>query len=300
MWFKNIQLYRFDQPFEHTADSLNELLTQDALMPCPAAAFSNSGWLAPGAPESDIMMRVVHHHILICLGVQEKLMPPAIIRELVQDQVAQIEHEESRKLSRSEKLTLTERQVSEMLPQAFIRKSKVYGLINLKKGWLIVDQSNLNKAEAFVERLRHTLGSLSAIPLQVKESAASILTGWVADATPKEIELSDSCELIDPIDAGAVVRVRGVDLNSSEIATHLESGKRVSKLQITWNEHLSCEITDVPDFRKLKFEGIIKEEADQQAGETLLDKMDTDLAIMGPLLETFLLEMVELFGGFPE
>ena len=297
MWFKNVQLYRFNQPFNLTADDLDAQLTKDSLAPCPAAAFGNSGWLAPGYPESESMIRVVHHHVLLCLGVQEKIMPPGVIRDRVKDEMVQIEHLEGRKLSRSEKMRLTEKHVAEMLPKAFVRKNKVYGLLNLKQGWLMVDQSSLAKAESFIERLRNTLGTLPVAPLQVEGSPAHVLTQWVSGTPPKTVELQHSCEMVDPADVAAVVRVRGVDLSGGEVKTHLDSGKRISKLLITWNEHLSCEISDAFDFRKLRFEGIIKEEADAQAGESALEKMDTELAIMGPLLEAFLLEMLDCFGG---
>jgi recombination associated protein RdgC len=297
MWFKNVQLYRFNAPFNLTAEEFEAQLSKDPLTPCPAAAFSNSGWLPPGHPESEMMVRVIHHHLLFCLGTQDKIMPPAVIRERVKEETLQIEHAEGRTLNRSEKMRLTEKHVAEMLPKAFIRKNQIFALLNLKEGWLIVDQSNPNKAETFTERLRNTLGTLPVAPVQVADSPAHTLTQWLSNNPPKNIELQHSCELVDPSDVAAVVRIRGVDLTQSEVQHHLDSGKRVSKLQITWNEQLTCEISDAFEFRKLRFEGMIKEEADAHGSETALEKMDAELAIMGPLLEAFLLEMIDQFGG---
>jgi recombination associated protein RdgC len=297
MWFKNILIYRFVEPFTLSEEEFMQALEADALKPCSAHEYSSYGWVPPGAPEGVEMARAIGGKLLFCLGVNEKILPPGIVREAVREQVGEIELRENRKVSRSEKGRLTEQLVAELLPRALVRKKRMFAMIDPQNGWLIVDQSSVAKAEELTERLRTALGTLQIVPVKVEASPSAILTDWVLGGYPTTVVPANACELVDPADVSAVVRVRGVDLSSSEVAAHIQTGKRVQKLSVCWNERITCEISDAFEFRKIRLDELTQEEADDQSGETALDKLDADFAIMARLFELFITEMLGDFGG---
>jgi len=79
------------------------------------------------------------------------------------------------------------------------------------------------------------------------------LTGWIAgEPLPGGLTLGDECELKDADERGAVVRCQRQELQSDEIARHLESGKLVTKLALTLEEHVSFVLGDDLIIRKFK------------------------------------------------
>jgi len=43
MWFKNLQIYRFTRPFEHTIEALENTLTDFEFAPCGSQDVSKFG-----------------------------------------------------------------------------------------------------------------------------------------------------------------------------------------------------------------------------------------------------------------
>ena len=74
-----------------------------------------------------------------------------------------------------------------------------------------------------VSDVRQALGSFPALPLNAEVAPRSILTGWIAgDPLPDGLSLGDECELRDPVDHGAVIKCQHQELQSDEIAKHLD------------------------------------------------------------------------------
>lgn len=77
------------------------------------------------------------------------------------------------------------------------------------------------------------MGSFPALPINAEVAPRAILTGWIAgDPLPEGLSLGDECELRDPTDTGAVVKVQRMELSGDEIAKHLESGKQATRLAL--------------------------------------------------------------------
>lgn len=297
MWFKNLQLFRFTSPFSVDAEELHNRLSEYALKPCAPLEYCSFGWLAPGEPAGSEMLRSVNGFQLICLGISEKLMPPTIIRETIAEKSAIVENEQARKLSRMEKAQMRDEIITDMLPKAFARKHRIYAYIDSANGWLIVDQSSRKRAEEMTEHLRIALGTLPVAPIQTLKSPSSLMTQWVLDDIPSTLSVGNECDLIDPAQSNATIKVKGIEANSDEVVSHIKAGKQVEKLEITWNERLTCVVTSSLEIKKLRFTDLIKDEADDQGGETELDKLDADLSIMTHELSHFLTDLFEWFGG---
>lgn len=101
---------------------------------------------------------------MLCAKREEKILPPAVINELLAERVAEIEESQMRKIRRKEKDEMRDNLIAELLPRAFSRSARTYAYIDAKEGWLIVDSASRKRAEELVELLRKTIGTLPVVP----------------------------------------------------------------------------------------------------------------------------------------
>ncbi|MGJ0580987.1 recombination-associated protein RdgC, partial [Xenorhabdus bovienii] len=89
------------------------------------------------------------------------------------------------------------------------------------------------------------------------------LTDWVSkNELPKEFMLQDEAELKAILEEGGVIRCKHQDLITDEIATHIESGKYVTKLALEWEERIQFTLSDDFTIKKIKFSEALREQND--------------------------------------
>ena len=190
---------------------------------------------------------------------------------------------------RRERTQLGEQLLTEMLPQAFTRSRLVRAYIDPVGGWAVVDASSDKVAEEVLSLLRKSLESFPAKPLTAGVPVSERLSAWVASGRAGDgFELEDQCELRDPGDSRSVVRCRGMDLTIPEVKAHLDSGKRVVALGLTWGEHLSLVLDETLGLKRLKFADELIDEAADDAGEDEALRMEAEMSIMTDQLRSLL------------
>ena len=177
MWFKNLLVYRFTRPFTTELDALEEQLTAAAFTPCSGTQPSSIGWSKPLGDAGELYHHATDGCIMLCLKQQEKVLPSAVINEFLDDKVREIEANDGRKPGRKERSELKEEITFELLPKAFARSRRLYAYIDTRSGLLMVDSASHNRAEALLNLLRETLGSLPVIPLKAKNIASTASGG---------------------------------------------------------------------------------------------------------------------------
>ena len=232
MWFRNLQLYRLIETFEHSPESLHAALEQRAFKPCAGLDTYSMGWVPPAGRETTQLVHAANGRIMVCLRREDRILPSAVVREHVEEKAEAIALAESRPVGRKEKQQIKEEVIIDLLPRAFTRSTHMYAYIDPKDGWAVVDSGTAKKAEELLSALRETLGSLRLKPLAVNNAPASVLTRWLETSTPAGFELGDECELKEPVDKGGVMRGRRMDLASAEVKSHLDAGMQVAKLAV--------------------------------------------------------------------
>ena len=135
-------------------------------------------------------------------------------------------------------------------------------------------------------------------PLNVKIAPASSMTQWVKDnQAPEQLQIGDECELRDTSEDGGVVRCKRQDLASDEIQLHLSTGKQVSQLALQWQEKLSFVLDDKLTLKRVKFEDLLREEADDNAGDDMASQLDASFTIMASTLSELLPAITNALGG---
>lgn len=300
MWFRNLQLYRLIEPFETSAEALDEALRARAFKPCGGLDTHSLGWVQPAGREATQLVHAGNGRIMICLRREDRLLPASVIREQVEEKAETIEARESRPVGRKERQRLKDEVITDLLPCAFARSTRLYAFVDPGLGWIAVDSSSAKKAEELLSLLRETLGSLRVTPMAVQQSPRMVLTRWLEKTTPAGFTIGDECELKEPIDNGGIVRGRHLDLSSNEVKSHLDAGMQVAKVAVEWDERIACILCEDLGVRRLRFLDLVMDAAAEIDTEDALARFDADFALMGAELARFIPALLEIYGGIDE
>jgi recombination associated protein RdgC len=239
--------------------------------------------------------------MLVKLKREEKLLPSTVVRELLDEKVAEIETAQARKVYRKERLNLKDEIIQDCLPRAFTRSASVYAYVDTRANWVFVDAASATRAEELLNLLRECIGSFPVLLPQVNSAPVAVMTGWLLHRNlPQDFELGQECELREPGEEGGVVRCRGVDLLSEEVETHLHAGKQVARLSLGWDERLQLVLAEDLCLRRLKFaDELMKENEDIAEGDEAA-RMDADFALMADAIGTLQERILTVFGGEAE
>jgi recombination associated protein RdgC len=305
MWFKNLNIFRLDERFLLTPEDLEEKLTLMAFRPCGAQEASTFGWTPPLGKSSEQRVHSSNGFMMLCGKNEERVLPTAVVNDMTQEKIAEMEVSQERTLGKKERNMIKDEVIFELLPRAFTLQTQTFAYLDPKAGWLIVDSASTSKAEDLLSSLRKCLGSLPATPISkiILNKPVSVMTSWLThdrfgfDATPEDITIGDECELRAPEDEGGIIRCKNHDLSLPEIKNHLETGKQVFKLAVTWSDRLSFIIDDNLAIKRLKFLDLIQSYAAETETESEAERFDVDFSIMSLELVEFLPRLIEIFGG---
>jgi len=251
MFFRNLTLFRFPTSLDFS--ELEARLAECALKPVGALELSSRGFISPFGREGEALSHRIADAIWLSVGSEDKLLPGAVVNDLLSRKLEEIERKEGRKPGGRARKRLKEDLVHELLPRAFVRPGRTDALLDLTHGLCIVDSSSRKSAENVVSEIRTALGSFPALPVNAEVAPRSVLTGWIAgEPLPEGLSIGDECELKDAADKGAVVKCQRQELQSDEIAKHLESGKQVTRLALTLDDHVSFVLGEDLIVRKFK------------------------------------------------
>ena len=298
MWFKNLQVYHFTKPVELTHEQLNDLLSQQAFVPCGSQDLNRSGWAPPLGRHGSEFVHSASGYMMVCLKRQDKLLPSSVINEELEEKALAIEQSESRKLPRKERQTLKDEIIFSLLPRAFTRSSLQFAYISTKDNLLVVDAASEKRAEELLSALRETVGSLSVIPLTASKQPIEVMTHWLRSGNlPENFGLGEECELRDNADIKSIIRCKNQDLAATEIINHIKADMHVSKLAVSWQERMTCVVDEKLSIKRLRFSDLVHEKALEVEAEDFAQQFDVDFSIMSLELAGFINAMITAFGG---
>jgi recombination associated protein RdgC len=279
MFFRNLTLFRF--PTSLDLSDLESRLATCALKPVGALELSSRGFIPPFGREAEALSHRIGDAIWLSVGSEDKLLPSAVVNDLLQKKLAELEQKEGRRPGGRTRKRLKEDLVHELLPRAFVRPGRTDAILDLEHGICVVDSSSRKQAENVVSEIRAALGSFPALPLNAEVAPRAVLTGWIAgEPLPDGLTLGDECELKDAADKGAVVKCQRQELTGDEIGKHLEAGKQVTRLALTLDDHVSFVLGEDLVARKFKLlEGAV-DGLESTEREDLHAELDARFALM--------------------
>ncbi|BAU72916.1 recombination-associated protein RdgC [Metapseudomonas furukawaii] len=299
MWFRNLLVYRLTQDLNVDAEALEAALATKPARPCASQELTTYGFVAPFGKGADApLVHVSEGFFLVAARKEERILPGSVVRDALKEKVDEIELQQMRKAYKKERDQLKDEIVQTLLPRAFIRKSATFAAIAPAQGLILVDASSPKRAEDLLSTLREAIGSLPVRPASVKIAPTATLTQWVkTQEAATDFYVLDECELRDTDEDGGVVRCKRQDLTSDEIQLHLSSGKLVTQLSLAWQDKLSFILDDKLVIKRLRFEDLLQEKAEQDGGDDALSQLDASFTLMMLTLVEFIPQLFEALGG---
>ena len=146
----NLRLYRLHNDWPESEDELSNQLKNVPFKPCGSFTERSSGWEAPSAEIPDSLARRVGGADLIRLRSQTRLLPPAVINEVLEDRLNEFKSRTQRTPSRKEKRDLKDEVISELMPKALLKSDRIWGMYLIAEKLIIVDTASEVQAERFI------------------------------------------------------------------------------------------------------------------------------------------------------
>jgi recombination associated protein RdgC len=279
MFFRNLTLFRF--PSSLDLSDLEPQLAECALKPVGPMELSSRGFVPPLGQHGEALHHAIDDATWLTVGGEDKLLPGAVVNDLLQKKLAEIERKEGRRPGGRTRKRIKDELVTELLPRAFVRPVRTDALVDATLGVIAIDTSSRKSGESVVSEVRRALGSFPALPLNAEVAPRAILTGWLAgDPLPDGLSLGDECELRDPADSGAVVKIQRMELVGDEIAKHLEAGKQCTRLALLLDDHVSFVVGEDLVVRKFKLLDGAVDQLESTDRDDVAAEMDARFALM--------------------
>lgn len=296
MWFKNLIVYRLPADWSVSARELEDKLAARSLMPCGSFDMQSKGWVF--SSDLERYVHTVNGQHLIALGVDQKLLPGSIIRQVATERAKEMAKEQGYPVGRRQMRELKMRVTEELRGRALTRKRVTHAWIDPINGWLVVNASSEGKAEELVETLRDTLGSLQVTLLETDRSASAALTSWLmlGDA-PLTFTIDDDAELQAADQSKPTIRYVRHPLDGKEIRAQIQGGMYATRLGLTWRDRVAFVLNEKLHVKKLEFLLIDKEKPEEGSSTSPAEQFDIDFTLMAGELNQLLNDLATVLGS---
>ncbi len=290
MWFKNLQIYHLTDGVASAAE-LEEQLARQTLQGCLGLDAQSKGWVPPGMEETSLVYSY-GQQMLIALGIEKKLLPTSVINQQAKVRVQEMELHQGYAPGRKQMKEIKEIVYRELLSRAFAIRQRNHAWIDPVGGWFVVEGANATKVDTLVETFIKSTGT----GLQrVKTSATPIssMTAWLSGNDPPAIfSIDDNSIFRSREDKKVSVSYVRQSPDPQEITRHVQTGKEVIKLAMTWRDKISFVLDENMQLKRLTLLDV-----DREPAETAAEQFDSDFFLMTSELRQLLPELVDALGG---
>ena len=295
MWYKNAIIYLLPDGWQLEA-GFAEKLEQAAFTPCMGLDWFSEGFVPPTPFSSDFVFTAQNSN-RVCLKHEEKVLPSATVRDLVNGKVAEIQEAEARNVWYEEKQQLKEQITDDLLPRALTQSRRTEAIFDTERGYLLVNEASDKRAEQMLIKLREALGGLKVAMPYTRESPSSLMTEWLLQGYAEGgFELGYNVLLQGVGDVVPKVKISKKDLTTAEVIKHAQNGMQVVELELEWRKQISFTLTKDFALKRIQFLDVLQEEAEQ--GDDTASLMFSSQIIMTTALGGMLDELVNLLGGW--
>ena len=293
---KQVSVYLLNTDNIPNLEIIEEKLKKAQLQPCMGLDWDSIGFSNPVSFSSE-MVYPAQNTWRISLKKEEKVLPAAVINEILDEKITEIREVEGRNVGRKEKNELKQIITDDLLPRALTKSSKTEAIIDTQYGFLLINQANSNRAEMLLTKLRDALGGFEAKLPRTQQSPSSLMTEWLLRGRAEgHFDLDSDCELIGLGDAAPVVKISRHDLTVEEINNLLRSGKIVTQLGLSWRDRVRFVLTQDFTLKRIQFLDVIQEEAAAQADDIESLTFASQI-LMAETLSELITELIDHLGG---
>jgi recombination associated protein RdgC len=295
MLFKNLVFHRLPAGWALSAVDFEALLAGRTLRPCGPFDMSSRGWVP--VTRSGRLLHTVNQQHLIALGMDEKLLPASIVRQVAEERAEVQAQEQGFPVGRKQMRDLRNRVADELRARALTRRRVTRAWIDPLAGWFAVDASGMPRAELLVETLSDTLGSFAPQQIETARSPQAAMASWLLRGeAPARFSIDDDLELQTADKNKAIIRYTRHPLDGKEIRGHLTAGKYPTRLGLTWNDRVSFVLTDKLQVKRLEFLEMNKDDTEAEEVDPA-EQFDIDFAVMAGELANLLKDLTAVLGA---
>ncbi|QDP67513.1 MAG: putative recombination-associated protein [Prokaryotic dsDNA virus sp.] len=289
MFFKNIFVFAFTRPFTTTNEELIDALQEHTFTPCASTELRHFGWTNSLGKGSAITTES-NGNILFCARSEEKILPAPYMKECIDEQIEDLESEQSRSVTKKEREQIKEDVIFNMLPRSFSRVVDTHAYINTKENIIVVNTSSRGKAEDVLALLRKTLGTLPVTSISPEKAPDEAMTEWLtydgthAKCLGNNFTVGMEAHFNSLGDHSASAVVRNQDLSSDEVRAHLDADQYVTKLALEFNDEMSFILCDDLSIKRIKFFDVLAEQNDDIDTDDVQAKLTADFTLMAGVL----------------
>ncbi len=294
MWFKQVQLFQLTDALRLSTEQLIEKLTPLAFTSCLPSMPLSMGWVSPVDEDGAPLARAGNGCIMLCLQIEEKILPASVVRQEVMDKIKHIEATEGRKVYQKQKLSLKDEVTLTLLPRAFSKFTRLYAYIDTRNQWLVIGSTHEKKTEQFLSLFKKCVTE-KVHAFDLKKLAPAI-TYWLKNQNyPKAFSIEKACKLQDPNQQNRVVRCQQQDLFANGIQSFIKEGYEAKQLALCWQDHIKFVLVDNFSLQSIRFEDQVIAEANEMEAETRQQQFDADFLIMTEILSVLLKDLLQAF-----
>jgi recombination associated protein RdgC len=294
MFFKNARFLKITAELHpDLLGVLNDRLSEFKFSSPGSQQLSSIGWAKPFNQEDNFYYRS-GNRLLMVLKTETRILPPAVLNKKANEIIQGKEQTEGRTVGKREQQEIKHDLLMKLLPNCFTKDSLVYGYIDLDDMLLVVNSATDSHVELFAAMLRKALGSLPIIPPQGNATCSQIMTDWLIKSPPEKFEVMEKA-ILSSHESGKVT-LKDQDLTGEEVIKHIEHGKEVLELQLSFDETLIFTMRNDLTIKSIRFSDVIAEQNDDIPKDDAIGRLDADFALMSGELSRLFKSIFEAFG----
>ena len=259
MFFKNLIIYQFDKNNSSIERLDDDTLKNMTFTPCGPLDSIKHGFVSP--VDDDSLKLDIHGHTLLKVRTESKILPGSVIKKKQAERIKHLEQKLGHKLTRSEKLTVKDEIMVELLPVAFTKDQYTYVWINYQDQFIAVETASFKKAEDVLALIRKELGRLSLITLHTEKPVSPFFKEWVLDDNPPaNFFILNDALLEDPLEGNGKVKLMDENLTADEVKSYLNSGREIRSLSFSYQQRTVFTVNTELVFSKISYSSEILDE----------------------------------------
>ncbi|WP_077037293.1 recombination-associated protein RdgC [Pelomonas sp. KK5] len=293
--FKNLTVYRLGAEWQPSREEVEAALAKGEFVPCNPSEPLSFGWVPPRGIEHAPLVEVIDGHLHLKLQFESKVLPGSVVKERVDEIAAEIEEQTGRKPGKKALKDLKEQATHELLPLCFKKRSAVRVWIAPAQRLLMIDASSPGRCEEVVSLLVKTLDGMALHLVQTAEAPSTCMAAWLMDGVPPEgFTIDRECELKSEDEMKSAVRYARHALDIDEVREHLKSGKKPTRLAMSYKDRVTFMLTDTLQIKKIAFLDLVFEGHDKVQKD---EQFDADAVIAAGELGELIPALIEGLGG---
>jgi recombination associated protein RdgC len=292
MHFRNLTIYRLPVGWMISDTQLGEALRRQEFQPCSQLDMTRTGWVAPCAQADGKLHHYVTRQILIKLRTEKKLLPTSVIKAATLARAAELEEQQGFAPARKQMREIKERVTDELLPRAFSTMKETAVWIDREHGWLVIDTASPARADEVIKILLRSVDSLPVTSLRTALAPGHCMTTWLQIAEAPHNFTIDNDAQMNATSNKAAVRYAHHTLDHAELCRHIASGKKCTRLAMTWNDTLSFMLTSEMVIKRVSTHAPI-----DLSDDAVDDRFNADFILMCDNVNAMLDDLVAAFGG---